>query len=148
MNKKAVSLSQLSDTKKTIQHDYGDHIPVFLLEETNLQLKLNRSANKVDFIDVKYNELDKLCATLEEPQDLSANFEQIGVEQALQAQHENLFCAELRRRINEVGVQAFVNDENVLLVGKSDKRIQIFVPHSMKERTLYINHHSMLASHP
>lgn len=39
-------------------HDNSENIFLFLLEETSLELDLNRSADKVDFINVEYNEAE------------------------------------------------------------------------------------------
>lgn len=43
---------------------------------------------------------------------------------------------------------AFVVDKNGILVRTSDKGNQIVAWHSVKERILYINHHSKLAGQP
>lgn len=52
--------------RETITHDDSDNIPVFILEDSNLELELNRSPHQVDFIDVEYAEVDEVYAKMDE----------------------------------------------------------------------------------
>lgn len=76
-------LSILKIVSETItQNDTGE-ILVFLLDDTNLELQLNRSSYEVQFIDVKFNKVDELYATFDKPRPPTSNLEPIGVEDLL-----------------------------------------------------------------
>lgn len=51
-NTKANTLSRLSTVTETIPHRHIDDITVFSIDETTLELELNRASDEVDFIDV------------------------------------------------------------------------------------------------
>lgn len=65
---------RLNAESETITEFDTNEITVFLLGETNLELELNRSPDEIDFIDVEYNEVDELYATVDEPQLHTAKF--------------------------------------------------------------------------
>lgn len=48
----ADTLSRLNTISETIPHDASDDIPVFLLDDTNLNLEFNRSLDEFDSNDV------------------------------------------------------------------------------------------------
>lgn len=83
---KANASSCLNTMGKTISHEDGYRICVVLLEETNIELEINRYPDEVDFINVEYYQVDELHATMDEPQPHYANFQLIGVEEPLQLQ--------------------------------------------------------------
>lgn len=122
-NTPADVLLRLNTLSETIPHDDSDDITGFLLDETNLEFELNISPDEVDFIDVEYNDADKLLATLESPKPSNAKGKSIVVEELLQAQLHDAFCAEIHRKLNEGEVQGFESDDNGLLVRTSDKGI-------------------------
>lgn len=47
----------MNTVSETIPHDDSDGISVFLLDETNIELYLNRPEHEVNFTDVYYNEV-------------------------------------------------------------------------------------------
>lgn len=77
-----------------IPNEDMDKIHVLLIEETNLELELNRSPDRVDLIDVKFTGIDEFHATIDELQELSVNIELIRVEESLLSQLHNSFAPE------------------------------------------------------
>lgn len=62
-----------------IPHDENDDIPIILIEPVNVQLELNKSPKTLEFIDVKYAQLDELYATKDDPPLSLLILEMVGV---------------------------------------------------------------------
>lgn len=54
-NKQVDALLRLNTVSESFPHDYSDCIPVFLLEETGIEMEFNRFTDEGDFTDVEYN---------------------------------------------------------------------------------------------
>ena len=147
-NTQADALSRLNTSAETILSDDNDDIPVFLLDLVNIELEENRDPDSVDFLDVQYAEQDELYAAMDDAASPEVHFEPITREELLQAQLRDEFCASIRRKLNEGGEMSFEINDDGILVRSGDKGEQIVVPHSLKQRILYINHHTLLAGHP
>lgn len=88
---------------ETILHDDNGNIPVFKLELVNVDIELNKTADEVEFIEVKYAEIDEQYVAMDPPTPPTSNFEPLGVEEILQAQIYDPFCAKFCRQLNEWG---------------------------------------------
>lgn len=49
------ALLRLNTVSESFPHDYSDCIPVFLLEETGIEMEFNRFTDEGDFTHVEYN---------------------------------------------------------------------------------------------
>ena len=76
------------------------------------------------------------------------HFDQITLEEFVNAQLEDRFCADIHRRLNEGEGIAFGVDDNGLLVRTTQRDHQIVVPHSLKKHVLMLNHYPKVAGHP
>ena len=67
-----------------------------------------------EFVEVEYDEIDHVLASNPAPKTL--NFNKITLEELVVSQHNDAFCVEVCRRLNEGVVLPFRHDDNGLLV--------------------------------
>ena len=158
-NHHADALSRLLTGSPTVNDDENDVIPTFTLtDDTASDTDSHMSTSTVtdessdddadhsEFLEPEYSEIDHVLATQPAPQPL--NFNQITLEELVVAQHNDAFCAEISRRLNEGVKMPFAEDDNGLLVRTANSDHQIVIPHSLKQRVLTLNHYPLLAGHP
>ena len=100
----------------------------------------------MDFTELQYSEQDSILSAKETEDETP--FDPIELDKVIYNQLTDPFCVEVRRKLNEGRRSAFEVDYEGVVVQSSDKGVQIVAPHSMKDRILHINHHSLRAAHP
>lgn len=105
INAPADALSQLHTAGEIFPHDDSVYIAVFELDIGGVVLGPNRSPNEVDFLDTEFATVNKLFAVRDDPAPTNFSAEPIGIEELLQSQLDDPFCAEIcRKRNNGEGV--------------------------------------------
>lgn len=104
INAQADALSRLYTDGVTVSHNHNDNISVFELSIVNVQFGPNRNRNEFDFIDTEFTAIDGLYAAEDDPALTNDSTNPIGIEEFLQAQLNDPFRAEIRRKLNQGAV--------------------------------------------
>ncbi len=136
-------------------------IPTFLIENTDAPVrhrtmkKVNTSSwRKEDWDPYECNEDERVIRlatwnpvlAVEEETEVSA----VTIEELLEAQGTDPECTAIRSELATNRATPYMEDERGLIVrvAEVDGRCQIFVPRRMRQRVLYLSHHTPLAGQP
>ena len=85
---------------------------------------------------------------LQEERTKNLHFDQITMDELISAQLHDVFCADVRRRLNEGEGVRFELNKDGLLVRTATPDQQVVITHALKKRVLWLNHNPTLSGHP
>ena len=140
LNTQADALSRLATSGETTV-DIDDEIPCYLAETPE------HCEENLEFSDINFAEGDELLAmSLDVPTgDQAAT---VSREEMATSQMIDPFCADIRSRISGGEQLPFEEDDSGLLIRIVSRYRQIVVPKALRERILYMGHHTVLAGAP